>query len=161
MSTQSIDVQSELNRRHRAAASTVAGLIIAALLLSIVAFLGKGYFNQNSNAPLEMALMLVILFLGLGSIVWRRTKFSRMRLQDIAALQGPLGLLSTLEKTTIQLAFFGATIAAIGFIATLITGNEGHTYRGTAISLVVLLYSYPTKASWSRIVRYFSETSGK
>jgi len=157
VSAQSIDIQAELNRRHRAAATTIAGLMIAAILLSIVAFLGKGYFKEQSNASLEMALMLTILFLGLGSIVWRRTKFASMRLQDIGALQGPPGLLSTLEKTTIQLAFFGATIAAIGFIATLITGNEGHTYRGTAISLVVLIYSYPTRTSWLRVINYFGE----
>jgi hypothetical protein len=154
-----MDIQAELNRRHRAAATTVAGLIIAAILLSIVAFLGKGYFTQQSNPPLEMALMLVILFLGLGAIVWRRTKFGRMRLQDIGSLEGPPGLLSTLEKTTIQLAFFGATIAAIGFIGTLITGNEGHTYRGTAIALVVLIYSYPTKTSWNRLVNYFADSA--
>jgi len=155
-----MDIQAELNRRHRAAATTIAGLVIAALLLSVVAFLGKGYFKQQSNAPLEMALKLAMLFLGLGSIVWRRTKFASMRLQDIAGLQGPLGLLSTLEKTTIQLAFFGATIAAIGFIATLITGNEVNTYQGTAISIVVLLYSYPTKSSWSRVINYFAEATG-
>ena len=155
-----MDIQAELNRRHKGAATTIAGLIIAAILLSIVAFLGKGYFRQQSNAPLEMALKLAILFLGLGSIVWRRTKFASMRLQDIGGLQGPLGLLSTLEKTTIQLAFFGATIAAIGFIATLITGNEVNTYQGTAISLVVLLYSYPTKTSWSRVINYFAESAG-
>ena len=155
-----MDIQAELNRRHRAAATTIAGLMIAAILLSVVAFLGKGYFKEQSNAPLEMAFLLTMLFLGLGSIVWRRTKFGSMRLQDISGLQGPLGLLSTLEKTTIQLAFFGATIAALGFIATLITGNEGHTYRGTAISLVVLLYSYPTKTSWSRVINYFAESAG-
>jgi len=45
-------------------------------------------------------------------------------------------------------------------IATLITGNEGHTYRGTAISLVVLLYSYPTKTSWSRVINYFADSAG-
>ena len=158
MSTQSIDVQAELNRRHKAAATTIAGLIIAALLLSIVAFLGKGYFKEQSNALLETGLMLAILFLGLGAIVWRRTKFAGMRLQDIGALEGPVGLLSTLEKTTIQLAFFGASIAALGFIATLMTGNEAHTYRGTAISLVVLLYSYPTKTSWSRVINYYGDS---
>jgi hypothetical protein len=154
-----MDIQAELNRRHRAASTTIAGLMIAAILLSIVAFLGKGYFKQQTNAPLEMALKLSMLFLGLGSIVWRRTKFASMRLQDIGGLQGQFGLLSTLEKTTIQLAFFGATIAALGFIATLITGNEFHTYQGTAISLVVLLYSYPTKTSWSRVISYFAESA--
>jgi hypothetical protein len=107
-----------------------------------------------------MAVKLAILFLGLGSIVWRRTKFASMRLQDIGALQGPLGLLGTLEKTTIQLAVFGATTAAIGFIGTLITGNDVQTYQGTAVSLVVLIYSYPTKSSWSRVIKYFSELDG-
>ena len=157
LSTQSVDIQSEISRRHKAAAVTVAGLIIASILLSVVALLGKAYFRQQSNPPLEMAFMLGILFLGLGSIVFRRTRFAAMRLQDIGALQGPLGLLLTLEKTTVQIALFGATIALIGFIATLITGNEGHTYRGTAISLVVLLYCYPTKSSWNRVIKYFAE----
>ncbi|HSB27324.1 MAG TPA: hypothetical protein VLE19_05710 [Pyrinomonadaceae bacterium] len=157
MSAQPLDIQAELSRRHRAAATTIAGLIIAAILLSIVAFLGKSYLRQQSNGPLEMALMLAILTLGLGSIVWRRTKFASMRLQDIGALQGPPGLLATLEKTTIQLGVFGAMIAAIGFIATLMTGNEAHTYRGTAISLVVLLYAFPTKSSWSRVISYFGD----
>jgi hypothetical protein len=158
VSAQSTDIQSEITRRHKSAATTVVSLIIASILLAIVAFLGKGYFRQQSNGPLEMALMLAILFLGLGSIVWRRTKFATMRLQDIGGLQGPIGLLTTLEKTTIQLALFGATIAVIGFIGTVLTGNEAHTYRAAAISLVVLLYSYPTKTSWARAISYFADS---
>jgi hypothetical protein len=156
LGTESVNIQAELTRRHKATATTVAGLIIAAILLSIVAFLGKDYFRQQSNLPLEMALTLTVLFLGLGAIVWRRTKFAAMRLQDIAALQGPEGLLRTLEKTTIQLAFLGAIIAAVGFIATLMTGDEWHTYRGTGVALVVLIYSFPTKSSWSRVISYYA-----
>lgn len=157
MSAESLDIQSELARRHKAAATTVVGLIIAAILLSVVAFLGKDYLRQQTNGSLEMGSMLAILFLGLGSIVFRRTKFATPRLQDIGALEGAAGLLRTLEKTTIQIAFFGATIAAIGFITTLMTGNEWHTYRGTGVSVVVLLYCYPTKSSWTRVISYFSQ----
>ena len=47
-----------------------------------------------------------------------------MRLQDIAGLAVSLVFIKTLEKTTIQIALLGAAIAAIGFIATLMTGNE-------------------------------------
>jgi hypothetical protein len=156
LSTESVDIQTELARRYKATATTVAGLMIAAVLLSIVAFLGKDYFREQSNTPLEMALTLTVLFLGLGAIVWRRTKFATMRLQDIGALQGPIGLLRTLEKTTIQLALLGATSATVGFVATLMTGNDWHTYRGTGVALVVLAYSFPTKSSWSRVISYYA-----
>lgn len=156
MSTESVDIQTELSRRYKATATTVAGLMIAAVLLSIIAFLGKDYFREQSNTPLEMALTLTVLFLGLGAIVWRRTKFATMRLQDIGALQGPMGLLRTLEKTTIQLALLGATSATVGFVATLMTGNEWHTYRGTGVALVILAYCFPTKSSWSRVVSYYA-----
>lgn len=152
-----INDQQELNRRHKAAAATVAGLIIATLLLSVVAYLGKQYFRQQQNPTLDMAVRIVVLMLGLGSIVWRRTKFSTMRLQDIAGLQGVTGLLATLEKTTVQIAFLAASIAGIGFIATLLTGNDLYTYWAGLISIIVLLYCYPTKASWRRAIQRFVE----
>ncbi len=157
MDPTSQDAQAELARRHKAAATTVAGLLIATILLAVVAFLGKPYFRQQVNPPLDIAVRIVILVLGLGSIVWRRTKFATMRLQDIAALQGVSGLLSALEKTTVQIAFLAATIAAIGFIATVLTGNDLYTYWAGAIAIVVLVYCYPTKSSWLRTVYRFAE----
>src|SRR5258707_7477934 len=89
-------------------------------------------------------------------MVWRRTKFSPMRLQDIGALQGSRGLLSTLERTTLQIAFLGAAIATIGFIATLLTGNAFYTYGAGAIAVAVLLYCYPTKSSWNLAIQRFA-----
>jgi FtsH-binding integral membrane protein len=151
----SADIQSELNRRHRAAVTTVAGLLIATILLAMVAFLSKSYLRQQSNPSLDMAVRIVVLILGLGSVVWRRTKFSTMRLQDIGSLQGAGGLLQTLEKTTLQLAMLGAGIALIGFITTLVTGNALYTYWAAAIALVVLVYAYPTKSSWNRTLDRF------
>ena len=104
-----------------------------------------------------MAAKIVILFLGIGSIVWRRTKFAARRLQDTGGLQGSSGLLKTLEKTTIQIALIGAAIVTIGFICTLLTGDDSYTYQGGAVALVVLLYAFPTKSSWIRVIKSFSE----
>jgi len=151
------NIQSELVRRHKAAATTVLGLAIADILLSLLAFLIRNQLNPQDNKPLDMGVRITILILGLGSIAWRRTKFHGMRLQDIGALQGPTGLLKTLERTTLQLAVLAAAISAIGFVATLIIGNEYLTYTAAGISIVVLLYSYPTKSSWIRTVDRFSE----
>lgn len=157
MDPTSPEAQSELARRHKAAATTVIGLLVATILLSVLAFLAKPYFTDRPNVVLDMAVRIVILIFGLGAVVWRRTKFQTMRLQDIAGLGGVVGLLKTLEKTTIQLALLGAAIATIGFIATLMTGNERYTYWAGAIAVIVFVYCYPTKQSWLRALYKFTE----
>ena len=157
MDPTSPEAHSELARRHKAAATTVLGLLVATILLSVVAFLAKPYFSEQPNVVLDMAVRIVILILGLGAVVWRRTKFQTMRLQDIAGLAGVTGLLRTLEITTIQLALLGAAIASIGFIATLMTGNERYTYWAGAIAVIVFVYCYPTRQSWLRALYRFTE----
>ena len=161
MDPTSPEAQAELARRHKAAATTVLGLLVATILLSVLAFLAKPYFTEKPNVVLDMAVRIVILCLGLGAVVWRRTKFQTMRLQDIAGLAGVSGLLRTLEKTTIQLALLGAGIATIGFIATLMTGNERYTYWAGAIAVIVFVYCYPTKQSWLRALYRFTEQIAK
>ena len=158
MDPTSPESQAELARRHKAAATTVLGLLVATVLLSVVAFLATPYLTvQASNPVLDMAVRIVILILGLGAVVWRRTKFQNMRLQDIVGLYGITGLLRTLEKTTIQLALLGAAIASIGFIATLMTGSELYTYWSGIIAVIVFVYCYPTRQSWLRALYRFTE----
>ena len=158
MDPTSPEAQAELARRHKAAATTVLGLLVATILLSVVAFLGRPYFTEKPpNLPLDMAVRILILGFGLGAVAWRRTKFQPMRLQDILGLQGVTGLLKTLEKTTVQIALLGSAITAIGFIATLVTGNDLYTYWASAIAIVVLVYCYPTKSSWLRTISRFTQ----
>lgn len=103
-----------------------------------------------------MAVLVTILILGLGAIAFRRTRFSAMRLQDIAALKGSGGLLITLQRTTLQVALIGAATAVIGFAATVLTGEPSYTYRGGVIAVAVLLYCYPSRTSWQRALQRFS-----
>lgn len=157
MDPTSPEAQAELARRHKAAATTVLGLIVATVLLSVLAFLARPYLTPKDSAVINMAVRIVILILGIGAVVWRRTKFQPMRLQDIFGLAGVTGLLKTLEKTTIQLAVLGAAIATIGFIATVVTGNEWYTYLASAVAVLVFVYCYPTKSSWLRALYKFTE----
>lgn len=152
------EAQAELARRHKAAATTVAGLMVATVLLSIVAFVARPYLVEKPpNVPLDWATRLIVLFFGLGAIAWRRNRFSAMRLQDIAGLTGVVGLVKTLEKTTIQLALIAVIIAVLGFVVTLITGNDLYTYWSCAIAVIVLVYCYPSKSSWLKTVYYFTD----
>jgi hypothetical protein len=147
------DAQAELTRRHKAAATTVLGLIVATILLSIVAYLGQPYFSELESRPVDYAFLILVLVLGLGAVAWRRTKFNPTRLQDITGLYGVSGLLKTLEKTTLQIAILAASIAVVGFVATLMTGQEFYTYRASAVAVLVLAYCFPTKSSWIRVVQ--------
>jgi hypothetical protein len=155
-STSPDDAQAELTRRHKQAATTVISLFVATILLAIIAYLGRPYYTPRPNAVLDMAVRLVVLFLGLGAIAWRRTKFHPMRLRDIAGLSGTSGLLKTLEKTTLQLAVMGIGISVIGFITTLVTGDDVYTYWASLVALVVLGYCYPRKRSWIQALKLFT-----
>ena len=158
MDPTSPEAQAELARRHKAASTTVIGLLVATILLSVLAFLSRPYLNEQPlNPPLDAAIRILVLFFGLGAVIWRRMRFSPMRLQDIFGLAGASGLLKTLEKTTVQLALLAVAIAVTGFIATLVTGYDLYTYWTGAVAVVVFVYCYPTKSSWFRALKRFSE----
>src|SRR3954464_3252387 len=98
------EVGSELSRRHTATARIVLALLIGVVLLCVVAYLSKKFLTARTNPSLDMAVRISILIFGLCSIALRRMRFSAMRLQDIGGLQGPVGLLATLQRTTLQVA---------------------------------------------------------
>jgi hypothetical protein len=154
-------VEQELARRHKAAATTVVGLLVATVLVCLVAFLSKKFLTPQSNPSLDIAVRITIMIFGLGSIVLRRTRFSTMRLQDIGALGGASALLRTLEKTTLQISMIGAALTLLGFVATLMTGNDFYTYGAGLIAIVILLYCFPTKSSWQRTILHFARTEGE
>lgn len=152
-------IRAELLRRQKATATTIVGLIVGTILLSIVAAVGKRFFRHDQNPLLDIGLRITILIFGLGAVALRRTKFATMRLQDIADLRGASGLLVTLEKTTLQVALLGSAIAVIGFVATVITANDFYSYGAGIVAVAVLLYAYPTKKSWQKALLQFTGES--
>lgn len=149
-------VQSELIKRHKAASRTVKALLLGVVLLCVLAFVSKKFLTQRSIASLYIPYIITILFLGLGAIAFRRTRFATMRLQDIAGLRGPSGLLIALERTTLEISLIGAAAAVVGFAATLFTGDDFYTYRAGLVAVAVLLYCYPVRKAWEKAVQRFS-----
>jgi hypothetical protein len=146
--------QSELTRRHRLAAMIVRFFIVLTVALVAVAFTGRApVIGQGNPDPgLVIFLRIVIVILGIGAVTLRRTRFQAMRLQDIAALRGITGLLDTLQNTTIQVAILGGLIAALGFVLMMVTGYPVNMVFIGIAALAVLLYCYPRKAAWQRVV---------
>jgi len=153
------NTQDELTRRHRAAVTVVVGFILLTLALILIAFAAHQKLYRPMGPPwLPGALRIAILFLGLGAITLRRTRFAAMRLQDIAGVRGLSGLLKTLQGTTVQVAMLALAIALIGFIGTMLTDNEYEMLRAGLVAIAVLLYCYPRRSAWQRVVHGITET---
>jgi peptidoglycan/LPS O-acetylase OafA/YrhL len=152
------DVKAELMRRHKSTVTTVLSLLVAVVLLCVLALVSQKFLTQKNNRSLDMVVRISIVIFGLGAIAVRRTKFAKMRLQDIAAIQGVSGLIITLQRTTILVAIIGVTVALIGFAATLMTGEPWYTYQAGVVAAAVLLYGYPVRTSWEQAVQRYSPT---
>lgn len=156
METSTENFSAELDRRQKATSTTVISLLIGVVLLSVLAYLSRNFIPPQNSFALDGAVRITILIFGLGAMALRRTRFSAMRLQDIAGLKGSSGLLITLQRTTIQVALLATVIAVVGFVATLLTGNPFYSYGGGIVAVAVLLYSYPTRKQWQRTLQRFT-----
>lgn len=150
------NVSTELARRHKATTTTVWSLLVAVVLLCALAFVSRKFLTQQVNSSIDIAARISFVVFGFGAITLRRTKFAAMRLQDIGAVRGPSGLLIALQRTTVLVALIGAAIGAIGFAATILTGNPRYTYVAAVIGVAVILYAYPVRSAWERAVQRFA-----
>ena len=158
MTQASESIEAELARRHRTAAMVVGALLGLTLALVGIAFFASESLYRPGDPSLAMALWIAILIFGLGSFVLRRTRFQAARLQDIAALRGMTGLLRALQGTTIQIAFIGGAIALMGFMVMIMTGNKYDMLRAGGVAIIVLLYAYPQRAAWQRLLQAIEQS---
>jgi hypothetical protein len=143
----------ELARRHGATLRVISAVFVLTLVLVALALALTPRLSARFYDPVTArSLLFVILFLGLGSIVFRRTKFSAMRLRDIGALRGASGLLDTLQRTTVYVALAGGAVAVLGFVFTVMSGDRTNVFYPAVIAVVVLVYSYPRRAAWRGVV---------
>jgi hypothetical protein len=148
----------ELTRRHRSALIIVGVMFVLTLVLTVVALIAGDRLSRPGDPVLAMALWITILVFGMGAFVYRRTRFAAMRLQDVAALRGMTGLLATLQTTTQQIAYMAGAIALLGFIVYIMSGNKFDMVRAAGVSAIVLIYCYPQKNAWQRVVQGIERT---
>jgi hypothetical protein len=152
MTAISKSAQGELTRRYRATSMVVIGFLVLDVALMVIAFWSAHALYRPGDPSIVMGLWIAILVFGLGAFVIRRTRFAAMRLKDVAALRGASGLLKTLQDTTIQVAAIGGAIALMGFVLTMLTGDWTNMLRSGGVSGIVLIYCFPFRSAWQRVV---------
>jgi len=152
----------ELTRRHRAASLAMQVLITISLLLVVLAYAGVRLPLESLQLPPAAygSLWIVILFLGLGAIAFRRWRFNAIRLQDVADLGGPSALVSTLQTTTLLLAALAALIAILGFVLYSVWREPTDMLKAGVVAVAVLLYAYPGRSAWRKVVEASQQPGG-
>ena len=146
-------IQDELSRRHRLAMMAVLFFLTLTVALVVIAYFAAERIFRPADPKIALGLWIVILICGLGVFVLRRTRFSAMRLKDIAAVKGTSAMLRTLHGTTVQVASIAGAIALMGFVITILTADWTNMLRAAGVSIIVLFYCYPFKSAWNRAVR--------
>jgi len=146
-------IQDELSRRHRLATMAVLFFLTLTVVLVVIAYFAAERIFRPADPKIALGLWIVILICGLGVFVLRRTRFSAMRLKDIAAVKGTSAMLKTLHGTTVQVASIAGAIALMGFVITILTADWTNMLRAAGVSIIVLFYCYPFKSAWNRAVR--------
>jgi len=146
-------IQDELSRRHRLATMAVLFFLTLTVVLVVIAYFAAERIFRPADPKIALGLWIVILICGLGVFVLRRTRFSAMRLKDIAAVKGTSAMLRTLHGTTVQVASIAGAIALMGFVITILTADWTNMLRAAGVSIIVLFYCYPFKSAWNRAVR--------
>jgi len=136
----------------------VAGFLVLDVVLIVLGFLASNSLYRAGDPSIVMGLWIAILIFGLGAFVLRRTKFAALRLKDITAVNGVSALLKTLQDTTIQVASIGGAIALMGFMIVILTGDWTNMLRAGGVAAIVLIYCYPFRVAWQRVVKELGPT---
>lgn len=147
----------ELNSRHKTGAMFVgASLGLSVALIGIAFTIGEKFFRYGDNT-FSMIFWVLIVVLAIGAIFLKRMRFASSRLYDISVLRGASGMLKDMQSTTITISSLGSAIALLGFSVMMQTGDKYQMLRAGLVAIFVLLYSYPQKSAWLRVLQWLEK----
>ncbi len=158
-------VDAELERRYSATVRVLFGVLFAVIALVAFAFIFSDSVTVVSPIPnLIFPLWIVMVVSAIGVVVYRRAKFSAIRLQAVADTRGTSGLIASLQHTTVNITLICLGIAGIGFTITMLTGDLSPVWgasvvRGAVIALLLLVGCFPRRGAWRQTVAAFEPSA--
>jgi hypothetical protein len=139
--------QSSLNSVYRKTALIVGALALSALLVLIAGYFVPPAFNGNPR--FISAVYAIAPVMGLAIVMARRLMLSQASLMRIQS-RGSAALLNHLSKVSVICAALGESVAVVGLVGYLVTGQYDVSLRLGIIGILLILYSYPRQWEWSR-----------
>lgn len=146
-----VEHQEALGQRYRTAAIIVMAFIITVLVYMVIAkFITVNDIKPGTESWVQPVYSAAIV-LGVIVVALRRMLLSKT-VMGTARQRGVSAVLNQLFTMTILLCVLAELTGIAGLVLYLLTGNYDYSLRLSAVSLIVLLYTFPRKGEWERAV---------
>ena len=145
--------QIELDSRSKQTMLIYWSQVAVIVVLTALAWFGNGQAIADVPQTLPTVLWIVLLVIAISAFLMRRVMFSPQVLRDAATLKGASGIVKNLQFKAILFAALGETVAVIGFVISLLTGDKYDMLRAAAIALIVFFISFPRKKGWQALAQ--------
>ena len=147
-----------------AAAHRSAATVVLAIAVSIAVYTAAGlllvreYVLQAGPEQSRMTLIVIAVFLALGSIAIRRTQLSPSKIQGVSEQRGIDGLIKHLFTVTLILAALAEGIGILAILMGRFGGSHLDVITFALVASVILGSNFPRRAAWERAVKFFAST---
>jgi len=146
-----VEHQQAFAQRYRTAAIIVMAFIISVLVYMLVAkFITVDDIKPGTESWVQPVYSAAIV-LGVVVVALRRILLSKT-MMGTAMQRGAGAVLKHLFTMTVILCALAELTGIAGLALYLLTGNYDYSLRLGAVSLIVLLYTFPRKGEWERAV---------
>jgi hypothetical protein len=130
--------------------------IVFIIALSVLVFMLTPWFiSPGTTLPdgerWARPIFLVVIALGLVAITVRRLLMSQLMMGKLVP-RGVNALLARLLMTTVICLAIAELVGIMGFVFYLLTGDYEYSWRLGVVSLLLILYSFPRRGEWERII---------
>ncbi|GIU81649.1 MAG: hypothetical protein D6687_07505 [Acidobacteria bacterium] len=135
---------------YRRTATIVFAEIISVVVLLMLAW-GIPLEERKAADAILNTLWGLVLMIAVTTIFLRRFLFSKRRIQEIKknSVEAVVGALGT---ATIILAALAGSVAVLGFVITILSGDKMSILRSTAVSFLLFLIVFPRKSRWKGFI---------
>lgn len=145
--------QIELDSRYNRTVLVFWAQVATTVILTVIAWFIAGQTGTGVPQTLPYVLWIVLLVIAIGAFLLRRVMFNPQVLRDTATMKGAVGVIKNLQFKTILISALGETIALIGFVISLMSGDKYDMLRAAAVALIVFFISFPRKKGWQMLAQ--------
>ena len=144
---------------HRSAATVVLAIAASIAVYTAVGILLVGEPVDSGPDQSRMTLIVIAVFLALGSIAIRRTQLTPLKIQAVSEQRGIDGLIKHLFTVTLILAALAEGIGILAILMGRFGGSRLDVITFALVASVILGSNFPRRAAWDRAVKFFASTT--
>jgi hypothetical protein len=144
---------------HRSAATVVLAIAVSiAVYTAAGLLLVREAVLQSGAEQARLTLIVIAVFLALGSIAIRRTQLSPTKIQAVSEQRGIDGLIKHMFTVTLILAALAEGIGILAILMGRFGGSRLDVITFALVAAVILGSNFPRRAAWERAVIFFAST---